>query len=272
MKYSYRDQIDILSSIRINDGEKKSLDCPFCGGRKKFGIVKQDGKLLWNCFRSSCGVKGSYNAGRGASGVKAYLRGKETKAVYYNSLPSIVSSIDHHKEALSYIGSVNSLEAYREGLIKVKYAPRDNRVLFYTEDGKGAVGRALDGRTPKWYTYGDTSKGIKVGQGIPVLVEDAPSACSVSRVDGYCGYALLGTRITPSIKDQLRHFDDVIIILDKDASSKAFSLSKSLQSLTKATVRFTTEDLKWLTPDQVLRVIEYVEAPCTDVKLKEMDQ
>jgi len=163
MKYSYRDQIDILSSIRINDGEKKSLDCPFCGGRKKFGIVKQDGKLLWNCFRSSCGVKGSYNAGRGASGVKAYLRGKETKAVYYNSLPSIVSSIDHHKEALSYIESVNSLEAYRDGLIKIKYAPRDNRVIFYTEDGRGAVGRALDGRTPKWYTYGDTSKGIKVG-------------------------------------------------------------------------------------------------------------
>jgi len=256
MKYSYRDQIDILSSIRINDGEKKSLDCPFCGGRKKFGIVKQDGKLLWNCFRSSCGVKGSYNVGRGASGVKAYLRGKETKAVYYNSLPSIVSSIDHHKEALSYIESVNSLEAYRDGLIKIKYAPRDNRVLFYTEDGRGAVGRALDGRTPKWYTYGDTSKGIKVGQGIPVLVEDAPSACSVSRLEGYCGYALLGTRVTPFIKDQLRHFDEVIIILDKDASSKAVSMSRSIQSITKAAVRFTTEDLKWLSVRKILNVIE----------------
>jgi hypothetical protein len=256
MKYSYRDQIDILSSIRINDGEKKSLDCPFCGGRKKFGILKQDGKLLWNCFRSSCGVKGSYNAGRGASGVKDYLRGKETKAVYYNSLPSIVSSIDHHKEALAYVESVNSLEAYRDGLIKVKYAPRDNRVLFYTDDGKGAVGRALDGRTPKWYTYGDTSKGIQVGQGIPILVEDAPSACSVARLEGYCGYALLGTRITPSIKAHLRHFDEVIIILDKDANSKAVSLSRSIQSITKATVRFTTKDLKWLSVRKILGVIQ----------------
>lgn len=256
MKYSYRDQIDILSSIRINDGEKKSLDCPFCGGRKKFGILKQDGKLLWNCFRSSCGVKGSYNAGRGALGVKAYLRGKETKAVYYNSLPSIVSSIDHHKEALAYVESVNSLEAYRDGLIKVKYAPRDNRVLFYTDDGKGAVGRALDGRTPKWYTYGDTSKGIQVGQGIPILVEDAPSACSVARLEGYCGYALLGTRITPSIKAHLRHFDEVIIILDKDANSKAVSLSRSIQSITKATVRFTTKDLKWLSVRKILGVIQ----------------
>ena len=256
MKYSYRDQIDILSSIRINDGEKKSLDCPFCGGRKKFGILKQEGKLLWNCFRSSCGVKGSYNAGRGASGVKAYLRGKETKAVYYNSLPSIVSSIDHHKEALAYVESVNSLEAYRQGLIKVKYAPRDHRVLFYTEDDQGAVGRALDGRTPKWYTYGDTSKGIQVGQGIPILVEDAPSACSVSRLKGYCGYALLGTRVTPSIKAQLQHFDEVIIILDKDASSKAVLMSRSIQSITKASVRFTIEDLKWLSVKKIKNVIE----------------
>jgi hypothetical protein len=153
--------------------------------------------------------------GRGASGVKAYLRGKETKAVYYNSLPSIVSSIDHHEEALAYVESVNSLEAYREGLIKVKYAPRDHRVLFYTEDGQGAVGRALDGRTPKWYTYGDTSKGIQVGQGIPILVEDAPSACSVARVEGYSGYALLETRITPAIKSQLLRFNKVVIVLDK---------------------------------------------------------
>ena len=251
MKYSYRDQIDILSSIRINDGEKKSLDCPFCGGRKKFGIVKQEGKLLWNCFRSSCGVKGSYNAGRGASGVKAYLRGKETKAVYYNSLPSIVSSIDHHKEALAYVESVNSLEAYRDGLIKIKYSPRDNRVLFYTEDGSGAVGRALDGRTPKWYTYGDTSKGIKVGQGIPVLVEDAPSACSVSRLEGYCGYALLGTRLTPSIKRQMMQFDSVLIVLDKDASSKAVSMIRGMQSTCRVSVRFTKEDLKWLSSQQI---------------------
>ena len=220
MKYSYRDQIDILSSIRINDGEKKSLDCPFCGGRKKFGILKRDGKLLWNCFKSSCGVKGSYNVGRGASGVKAYLRGKETKAVYYNSLPTIVSSIDHHKEALSYVEAVNSLEAYREGLIKVKYAPRDNRVLFLTDDGQGAV----DGRTPKWYTYRDTSKGIRVGQGIPILVEDAPSACSVARVEGYSGYALLETRITPAIKSQLLHFNKVVIVLDKYDDFKALTM------------------------------------------------
>ena len=256
MKYSYRDQIDILSSIQMDDGEKKSLDCPFCGGRKKFGIMKQEGKLLWNCFRSSCGVKGSYNAGRGVSGVKAYLRGKETKAVYYNSLPSIVSSIDHHKEALAYVESVNSLEAYRGGLIKIKYSPRDNRVLFYTEDGSGAVGRALDGRTPKWYTYGDTSKGIKVGQGTPVLVEDAPSACSVSRLEGYCGYALLGTRLTPSVKGQLRGFTNVIIVLDKDASSKAVLMVRGVQSACRASVRFTREDLKWLSTKQIQNILQ----------------
>lgn len=256
MKYSYRDQIDILSSIRIKDGEKLSIDCPFCGGRKKFGILKQEGKLLWNCFKATCGVKGSYNAGRGSAGVKAYLRGKETKAVYYNSLPSIVSSIEHHPEAMAYVQSVNSLEAYEQGWVKIKYAPRDNRVLFYTEDGQGAVGRALDDRTPKWYTYGNTSQGIRVGEGIPVLVEDAPSACSVSRLDGYCGYALLGTRVTPAIKGQLRHFSKVVIILDKDASAKAITMARCVQSLTDPVIRFTEEDLKWLEIGQIQHILD----------------
>tara|TARA_R110000796_G_scaffold203702_1_gene319961 strand:+ start:1407 stop:2177 length:771 start_codon:yes stop_codon:yes gene_type:complete len=256
MKYSYRDQIDILSSIRINDGEKKSLDCPFCGGRKKFGIAKTEGKLLWNCFKASCGVKGSYNAGRGSAEVKAYLRGKETKAVYYNTLPAIVSSIDNHPEALSYVRSVNSLEAYENGWVKIKYAPRDGRVLFYTGDGKGAVGRALDGRTPKWYTYGDTSKGIQVGQGIPVLVEDAPSACSVARVEGYCGYALLGTRLTQTIKRQVMHFESVLIVLDKDANSKAVLMARGMQSVCRASVRFTDEDLKCLSTEQIHTLLQ----------------
>lgn len=255
MQYSYRDQIDILSSIKIKDGEKRSLDCPFCGGRKKFGVLKQDGKLLWNCFRASCGVKGSYRVGRSITGVKDYIHKRETKAVYYNSLPSIVSSVDHHPEAMAYLESVNSLEAYNRGLIKIKYAPRDNRVLFYTEDGQGAVGRALDNRTPKWFTYGNTAEGIVVGNGTPVLVEDTPSACSVSRVEGYSGFALLGTRITPSIKSSLRQFTHVLIVLDKDASTKALSLVKSVQSVCNATVRFTETDLKCLTYEQIQNVL-----------------
>jgi hypothetical protein len=255
MRYSYKDQIDILSSIKIKDGEKKSLDCPFCGGRKKFGMIKQDGKLLWNCFRASCGVKGSYKAGRGLSGVKDYIQRRETKAVYYNSLPKIVSSVRHHPQAMEYLQSVNSIDAYEQGLITIKYAPTDNRVLFYTQDKEGAVGRALDGRTPKWYTYGNTSQGIHVGEGIPVLVEDTPSACSVARLEGYSGYALLGTRITPRIKARLRQFTHVLIVLDKDASSKALSLVKSVQSVCNATVRFTETDLKCLTGEQIQSIL-----------------
>jgi len=251
MQYSYRDQVEILSSIKLADGEKKSLDCPFCGGRKKFGILKQDGRLLWNCFRSSCGIKGSHQVGRGLDGIKNHIQKKTAKAVYYNSLPKIVSSPKNHPEAIEYLHSVNSWEAYSCGDIRVQYAPRDNRVLFYTSDGKGAVGRALDGRTPKWYTYGDTSKGIQVGSGIPVLVEDTPSACSVSRIDGYSGYALLGTKITPTIRSELRHLAKVIIILDKDASSKAVSIASSIGGLVEVSVRFTNTDLKHLTVSEM---------------------
>ena len=58
MTYSYREQIDVLKKISLAEGERKTLDCPFCGGRRKFSITKLDGMLLWNCFRASCSAKG----------------------------------------------------------------------------------------------------------------------------------------------------------------------------------------------------------------------
>jgi hypothetical protein len=35
MTYSYREQIEILKMISVSEGERKTLDCPFCGGRRK---------------------------------------------------------------------------------------------------------------------------------------------------------------------------------------------------------------------------------------------
>ena len=64
MMYSYRDQLDIIKAIRITDGGRKTIDCPFCGGRKKFTIDKFDGKIVWNCYKASCTTKGAYSGKR----------------------------------------------------------------------------------------------------------------------------------------------------------------------------------------------------------------
>lgn len=245
MAYSYRDQLDIVKMITVQEGQRKTLNCPFCGGRSKFSVSKLDGKLLWNCYRASCSAHGSYQGQRSIDAVKNRLT-KQASPTYEKRttpLPYVTSSVYNHSAALQYLKANNCLQAVEKGLIKVRYAPSDGRVLFYTKDGCGAVGRSLERRAVKWWSYGDTSSGYSVGSGSTlVYVEDVPSACSVSRLDGYVGVAMLGTSVggmPPIVGTYSR-----IVVLDNDAASKAFSLARQLGD--GATIRLTKADLKSL--------------------------
>ena len=247
MNFSYRDQWEVLQSINLTDGEHKSIDCPFCGGRKKFSISKIDGKTLWNCYKASCTAKGVYSGPRTIEEAKAYMAGKnKTKFEKKTTpLPAMVTSIDNHPAAVEYIKSVNSYEAYKDGSVTLKYCPGEDRVLFYTHTNEGAVGRSLSTRGPKWWAYGDTQSGVHIGKGsTALLVEDAASACAVSRCSNIVGVALLGTNLTKDLKQSLNSYDNIIIVLDNDAKQKAVSMSRALSKFT--TLRITKLDLKVL--------------------------
>ncbi len=255
--YSYRDQIEIIKAIRLTDGDRKTIDCPFCGGRKKFTIDKYDGKIVWNCYKASCTAKGAYSGKRSIEASKAYLAktANTRKKPVITSVPTIVTKIENHPPAVEYIKSVNSWEAYQAGDIKLSYAPAENRVLFHSHDGLGAAGRSLGPARAKWWTYGEVPEGIAVGKGThAVLVEDTPSACSVSRLENVVGVALLGTNITSSIKKTLYKFDKVTLILDNDASSKAVYLTKRHSLITN--LRLTKEDLKCLSSEQIHTLLQ----------------
>ena len=251
----YREQLQFVQTLNLTEGEKKTTTCPACGKRNKFTVDKYDGVLVWNCYSASCSVKGSFRGSREMDALKNYIGGSPTQRKRkVNRMPDITTAIENHPPALEYLEAVNSLEAYKQGYIKIRYAPNDNRVLFYTPDNLGAVGRALDRRKPKWWTYGDTSNGVEVGTGShAVLVEDVPSACSVSRLDGYTGYALLGTNVTVPIKNTLSKYNKTTICLDKDASSKAVFVSRQCSNISY--VRFTDCDLKILNTKEILKVL-----------------
>jgi hypothetical protein len=254
--FSYKEQVSVIQKIRLAEGEHKTLTCPFCGGRNKFTLDRFDGVLVWNCFRASCNAKGSLRGKRDITALKNYVGGTPTQRSVkkLNPLPAMTVSVSKHEPAIKYLTEVNSLDAYESGLIKVRYLPTENRVLFYTNDGTGAVGRALDGRLPKWWKYGDTSIGISVGSGDhAVLVEDVASACSVSRISGVVGFALLGTNITTGIKAQLVKYNKTTLVLDNDASNKAVYLIRKHNRVSH--LRLTEEDLKCLTPKQIEDVI-----------------
>ena len=257
MNYSYRDQWMMLKSIHLTEGDHKSMDCPFCHGRKKFSISKVDGKTLWNCYRASCNAKGVHAGSRSIDEAKAYLAHKKTKRKSRTTpIPSMTTDIKNYPAALNYVHRVNSFQAYDEQMIKIRYAPAEGRVLFYTADKKGAVGRSIKEKAVKWWTFGDTTKGIHVGNGsTAVLVEDAASACAVARIKDYTGVAILGTHLTIPILASLKMYKKSIIILDNDAKAKAMSLIRGLSM--PSSMRITKYDLKYLNQEEIERLLNY---------------
>jgi|TARA_R110000765_G_scaffold99463_2_gene186811 hypothetical protein len=253
---NYRDQVEYVKSIILAEGDRHTSDCPFCGGKNKFTLDKFDGKLIWNCYRASCGVKGAYTGKRDINAAKSYLEGNATQRfkAKYKEIPPLTTRVTNHLPAVSYLKHVNSYDAYIRGDIKIRYAPKEDRVLFYNSEGTGAVGRSLKPVRSKWWSYGDLSKGIHVGIGThAVLVEDVASACSVSNVTSYTGVALLGTNITKSITKTLNKYQQVTLVLDNDASLKAISIARKLNM--ECNVRLTRSDLKYLRPDQIKDLI-----------------
>lgn len=249
----------MIRNIRVKEGESLTINCPFCGGQKKFSISKLDGKTLWNCYKASCGARGAMGGPRNMAVVRARIE-SGTKPLLMKEplpLPKLISSVSNHPEALQYLQEVGSYEAFQRKLVMVGYSPEEHRVLFFTNKGAGAVGRALDERLPKWKAFGDTSGCFSCGTGkSAVIVEDAASACAVGVLEGYTGVALLGTNISHLQKRQLMSYQRVILCLDKDASRKAILLLQRLEGLVPATVRFLEKDLKLLRSDQIRRILD----------------
>ena len=253
--FTYAEQLETLNPIKLKEGQTRRIDCPFCGGYKSMGISNNEGRRVWNCFKASCGIRGSQSVGMTREGLRRRAEGLSVSRARSGApLPTMLSDPKHHPEALSYLKSVNSLEAYETGLVDIKYSPALKRVLYMMPDG--AVGRTLINEKPKWKNFGDTTGILRIGSGdTAVVVEDAASAASVSRFSFCSGCALLGTNVSSLQRAQLVRFNNVIIALDKDASRKAIGLKSKLEGRVNTRIVFIEEDLKWLSRSQLKEVI-----------------
>lgn len=254
---TYREQIEFVERIKLREGEHRTLDCPFCGGRKKFTVDRlHDGRTVWNCFKASCSVKGSKQGYRSVDAAKSYLAGATPERKRPSlPLPPITTKVENSSTALEYLRSVNSLQAYERGLINLRYDPRTKRVLFYNSEGTGAVGRAMH-TGPKWLTYGDASTGIHIGTSdTAIIVEDAASACAIARLPDYTGVAILGTHFSNTLKNTLKRYKMLYIVLDNDAQKKALQLQKQLRG--SVFLRTTTRDPKELGVKELIDVIDH---------------
>lgn len=235
------------------------MDCPFCGGRGTFTISNRDGTRVWNCYKASCPISGSVATDMSVGAIKRRLEGESRASSIRLSpeIPTLLSDPSNHDSVIDYLKLVGSYEAYEQGWVQIRYAPAENRVLFFFHHNQGATGRALDARKPKWKVYGDTSGLFRVGTGdIAVVLEDAASACSVARLPECSGCALLGTSLSVTHKRELLLYERVVIALDKDASRKAVELKSKLDGRIDVRVALLEDDLKYMSTDAIKRILK----------------
>jgi hypothetical protein len=257
--YSYREQLEVIKRIRIQDGQLLRMDCPFCGGRNSFGIRKSQGLVQWGCFRASCQIKGIKSQGLSITEIKNYDKRDTSSAHLGKPIPTPLVSINGRDAITAYLQSVHSLQAHEEGLVKIVYSPTEDRVLFMYDGDEGATGRALTGVSqynPKWIKYGDVSHLFTCGNGpVGVIVEDAPSACATGVVRGYTGISLLGTKLTLQHKLELHRFDRILVCLDPDAAQTGLDMVRRLSGTVDASLRLIKDDLKYFPPNEIEAIL-----------------
>lgn len=256
---TYKEQLEEAQSYRLREGGSYLGNCPFCSGKKTYGVTLRNGVLLWGCFRASCGVRGGHGEGLSIAGIHQRVKGSDpAPTVFKSPIPSLLTSVANRPDAIKFLSTYNCLKSYEAGLIDIRYSPAEDRVMFPLGNHReptGWAGRGRKGVTPKWKEYGDCTKLLTCGVGkTAVVVEDALSACAVGIIPDYTGCSLSGTILTQAHIIELRSFDRIIVALDPDAMSKGLDFASRLGS--NATPRLIDNDLKYFEPDEIRRQLE----------------
>ena len=251
---------DIITRYAPIEGDRVRMSCPICGGKDTLTISKIDGKLLWNCYKASCDIKGVQGYSRSKSEIKNFLQKNYHMSDYYPDFLDLgrFTFFSTNSRVLSYLNKNNCMDALNKKLVKVVYDPQRDRAVFLIDfQGKtiDAIGRSLNKDTkPKWYRYGKSNKLFTCGNhDTAILVEDAASACAVSHVA--TGVALMGTHMKDADLTFLKTFKEVKICLDPDATRKALDMQKYLAYIVNCNILRINDDLKYYNAEEIRQLV-----------------
>ena len=246
-----------VESLDIQPLGRYRSDCPVCARKNTFSVTDDGLQRLWYCFHADCNVSGRTGvtltkefAKHALSRSQAYAPVPRTRNTY--ELPDTFVSLSRNLDAELYVRSVHAYDAYLSGRADIRYDFKRNRVVFIVKDGNkvvDAVGRAMDGRSPKWYRYGNSRNPFICGDNSTcIVVEDCSSACSVSNIS--TGVALLGTNLLDKYIDIISGYERVFVALDKDATDKAIDMVKTLCRIVPTKLMVLSRDFKNMTKDE----------------------
>lgn len=233
--YNIKNYVD---GIDIKEGIQFRTNCPSCGGKNTFTATREDGVVVYNCYKLGCIVKGAVNTGMTAHEIRNKLQPRDELPDQEAELlvwPEYVvqPSAEHmlHKKFVQRWG----LE--HEDLM---YDVKDRRTVFpIRHEGRliDAAGRALDGAIPKWFRYSGAADVYKrtIGKpnGVVLIVEDVISAVTAAKlIPGLTGMAILGTSLNVTTMKHIDGFYKVVVALDPDAAHKTLQFKREVEAWT----------------------------------------
>ena len=251
-----------VEDLALQPNGRLRMDCPVCTKKNTFSVTDNGFERMYNCFYANCDAKGSTQKRLTKDNSRIAFKSTDVKTRVVAKptefhLPTTFVPLSRNQKAVEYVRSVNSYQAYLDNYVDIMYDVRFDRAVFLVKD-KGrvvdAVGKSLSNQKPKWYRYGKSDRPFVCGRGDSIfLVEDCPSACSVSN---FCkGIALLGTNLLSSHVHILKKYKKVVVALDKDATSKSCEIARKLSQYVDTSVAFLQDDLKNLKDKERERII-----------------
>ena len=257
-----------LESLDLKEEYKHRGDCPKCKGKNTFTATKEDGVVLYNCYKLSCSLKpGFVPINLTTEEIATRLSNlKETKPV---SIPTftIPEYITYPEPSQTNYHRFVSRWGLENEYLDVMYDVKDERVVFLIRDKHkviDAIGRSLNGSVPKWLRYTGNatvfSRCMGKPNGVAVIVEDVISAIIVSKVcPNVTGIAILGTNINHAHMEYLQDYTKIIVALDPDATHKSIEYRKEIQSWTgiDTMAMMLQDDIKYKTEEDLIKLKEY---------------
>lgn len=241
---------------------KQNLTCPSCGGgrtgEKKFSVTRDSRGLLYNCYRAKCGLSGFVPTA--AALLRPEKRQQKLREYWYPVRTVVGDDIGYFAERFQlspdsteqYIRT-SDFDEYIFPVLNPRGLARGYVIRQPWWSGTPSCWRSGREGKPKAQTFPHAREPMQsfyipdtANNSTLVVVEDQISAIKICQT-GHKSVALLGTNADA---DKVREWSlfrpyEVILALDKDATSKAFKIARKWGLAFRSTrVAMLEQDLK----------------------------
>jgi hypothetical protein len=249
-----------LEAEALSEGESVRIHCETCQGTVPTLAItrKEDGTIVWQCFRAICDERGARHQGGGYH--KSGAPREKPKHVRYTGDLRELDRLD-----CEFLEETVGFDAAHVRTAQVRYAEEEDRFMFPiigpAYQRRGYVKRTWDNfvRTKalthlevdephlSWYRPWD--------EGETIIVEDIPSAVRASRYMN--AVALCGTACGPEVINEIaQNARRVVWALDEDATNQSVRLWRMHSLLFDASrVLVLNKDLKDMTEEELQEVL-----------------